>query len=283
MARPWFTGPNVRSGRFSAGANFQCGSNVTIDVAEEVVIGDRCLLADNTYLSGRRVTIGDDFYGYNTTHLGNALDVGRGRIDEEDAILTVGDKCTFHNNRIDLTRRVTIGNDVGLSPDVVIYTHGYWQSVLEGYPAKYESVEIGHETIIGFRSVLLPGAKVGNGCVVGAQSVVAGKIGPLGIYAGSPARLLRPVNVTPSLTERKSMLQQVMEDYRRTCLYRNVEVEFWYYYPTVSVPRCELDVEAGRVVEGQEDEYSDDLRWFLFTRGIRIYTNRPFRKLGRKQ
>jgi len=34
--------------------------------------------------------------------------------------------------------------------------------------------------------------------------------------------------------------------------------------------------------DGDEDEYTDDLRWFLFTRGIRIYTKRPFAKLEKR-
>jgi hypothetical protein len=56
--------PIIKSGKFHAGADFQCGENVVIDVAEEVIVGVRCVLSDNAYLCGRRVEIGNDFFGY---------------------------------------------------------------------------------------------------------------------------------------------------------------------------------------------------------------------------
>src|SRR3990167_405962 len=164
--------PTIKSGRFQAGADFQCGENVVINVAEEVVVGDRVRLPDNCYIEGRRVKIGNDFYGYDWEW--RRLDIGRGRIDEEDAILKVGDCCTFHDNRIDLARHVTIGYYVGLSPEVAIYTHYYWMSPLEGFPMKYAPVQLGDGTIAGFRSVFLPGSDTDRGVVVGANSTVSG-------------------------------------------------------------------------------------------------------------
>lgn len=281
MGRMISGGPYIANGKFSAGSDLQCGQNVIVDVAEEVVVGDRCLLPDNTYLCGRRIEIGDDFYGYPTNHLGNALDVGRGRIDEEDAILRVGSRCTFHNARIDLARHVTIGDDVGLSPDVVIYTHGYWQSVLEGFPCKYEPVTIGNGSIIGFRSVLLPGANVEQDCVVGAQSVVTGKLLSGRIYGGNSISGIRDV-YEPTDTEAKRILNSLFDEYLLTCRYRNIRAISSVSYPEVVIHSCRFDVEACRIVEGEESKRSDDFRWFLFTRGIRIYTKRPFRKLRRQ-
>lgn len=276
--------PVVRSGKFHAGTDLTCGANVVIDVAEEVIVGNRCVLPDNAYLGGRRVKIGDDFYGYSWD--GRRLDVGRGRKDEEDAVLTVGDRCTLHDTRIDLARYVTLGNDVGISPEVVIYTHSYWLSPLDGFPMRYDSVLLEDGVIVGFRSVLLPGVKVLKGTVLGAQSVARGLVGDAvpGIYAGNPAKLVGTVS-RPSEEQRVALLEALMDAYRRSCDYRDIRTSVEVHHPTIvllppSGVRCSIDCE-NLVLEGDESVYSDDLRDFLFKHGIRIYTERPFRSLRR--
>lgn len=271
--------PIVKSGKFHAGSDLQCGENVVIDVAEEVIVGDRCVLPDNAYLSGRWMDIGDDFYGYSWE--GKRLDIGRGRIDEEDAVLKVGNRCTMHDNKIDLARRVEIANDVGLSPEVTIYTHYYWQSPLEGFPCKYAPVDIHDGAIIGYRSVILPGANIGYRAVIGAQSVVYGEVKPLAISAGNPAKWKRRVEV-PKPEWREEFLTELVMEYKMSCAYRNLTVLITLDQQTIRVRKCFLDLNL-RTCEGKEDEYTDDLRDFLFKRGVRIYTRRPFRKLGRRQ
>ncbi|HYE70428.1 MAG TPA: acyltransferase [Aquabacterium sp.] len=271
--------PLVKSGRFHAGKDCQIGDNVVIDVAEECVIGDRCVIPDNTRIEGRRVTIGSDCFVYAWDW--KRLDIGRGRRDDEHAILTIGDRCTLHDNRIDLAREVAIGNDVGLSPEVTIYTHGYWQSVLDGFPCSYEPVTVKDGAIIGYRSTLLPGALVGFNCVVGAHSVVVGALEDETVNAGVPAKYRHRV-VEPDLGWKKATFGKIADEYVASLRYRG------HKNPMIvsDYPRIELvghgwvDVET-RTCHGDEDAYTDDLRWFCFTRGIRIYTRRPFRKLGR--
>ena len=271
--------PIIRNGKFHAGKDCTIGENVVVDVAKEVVIGDRCVIADNTYFGGRRVEIGSDFYGYGWEW--KRLDIGRGRIDEEDAILTVGNRCVFHDNRIDLARQVTIGDDVGLSPEVVIYTHGYWQSVLDGFPCNYDKVEIWQRSIVGFRSLLLPGAIVENDIVVGTQSTVTGRLFGGGfVFAGCPAKRINAVR-RPPVSEREAILKSLVVEYTAACKYRGISFGCSWEYPFIYAYKCQLDVNAC-TLEGEESELTDDLRWFLFTHGIRIYSQRPFRKIGRK-
>ena len=66
-------------------------------------------------------------------------------------------------------------------------------TVPEEYTAVAEApVEIGPHCIIGTGSTLLPGVTLGEGCSLGAMSLVNKSLPPWGIYAGVPARLLRP-------------------------------------------------------------------------------------------
>ena len=51
---------------------------------------------------------------------------------------------------------------------------------------------IGHDVWIGRDARLLPGARLGDGVIVGANAVVTGDVPPYSIIAGNPARLIRP-------------------------------------------------------------------------------------------
>ena len=52
-------------------------------------------------------------------------------------------------------------------------------------------VSIGHDVWIGHGAVVMPGVRIGNGAVVGANAVVTHDVEPFAIVAGMPARRLR--------------------------------------------------------------------------------------------
>ncbi len=269
----------IRSGNLNYGVNCTFGNNVIIDVAEEVTIGDRCVIPDNTYFGGRRVTIGNDFYGYSWEW--RRLDIGRGRRDDENAILTVGDRCTFHDNKIDLAERVTIGNDVGLSPEVAIYTHYYWMSPFDGFPLAYNLVSISDRVIVGFRSVILPEVFIAEGVVIGAQSVVSGSINQRNtIYVGNPAKAVKYIAPSTELN-RVILFSDLVTAYKKSLAYRGISPELTHSYPLISAEGWTIDILLCSI-QGEETPLSDDCREFLFKHGIRIYTKRPFRKLPKR-
>lgn len=53
------------------------------------------------------------------------------------------------------------------------------------------SVHIGNNVWIGDNVVILPGSYIGDGCIVGANSVVTGEFGDNSIIAGTPAKVLK--------------------------------------------------------------------------------------------
>lgn len=265
----------IKAKKVEMGVGVHIGKNVEIDVLETFHIGDRSRIGNNARISGRSVTIGDDFYSSDWDFGG--LEIGRGRKNWPDATIRIGDRCTFHNNRIDLSRAVTIGDDVGLSPDVTIYGHGYWLSVLDGFPVTYGEVRIGSGAIIGYRSLILPGASVGEKAVIGAQSVVSGKLKGNAVYAGSPAKLVRDVR-QPSEKQRRDMLDGLLELYHQFCNHRNVSVSVVVDYPFVFVDECVFNVLTLKF-DGHETQTTDDFRDFVFRYGLRFYSKRPFRAL----
>ena len=88
----------------------------------------------------------------------------------------------------------------GLSGGVRIYTgnEDYLGSCLTNpaVPAPWRvpqrsSIHIGKHAIVGANAVILPGVTLGEGCVVGACSLVTRDCEPWTIYAGSPAKPIK--------------------------------------------------------------------------------------------
>ncbi len=52
-------------------------------------------------------------------------------------------------------------------------------------------INIGHDVWVGAQCVILSGAKIGNGAVIAANSVVSGEIPPYAIVGGSPAKVIK--------------------------------------------------------------------------------------------
>ena len=91
---------------------------------------------------------------------------------------------------------VTIGNDVMMGQDVIIYTTRLnddrtdipmnQQGMKEVKP-----VVIGNDVWIGGRVVILPGVTIGDGCIIGAGAVVSRDIPPYSVAVGVPAKVVR--------------------------------------------------------------------------------------------
>ncbi|MCW2545082.1 MAG: galactoside O-acetyltransferase, partial [Frankiales bacterium] len=54
-------------------------------------------------------------------------------------------------------------------------------------------ITIGASTLLGARVMVMPGVRIGRGCLVGAHSVVTKDVPDGWIAVGAPARHLRPV------------------------------------------------------------------------------------------
>jgi acetyltransferase-like isoleucine patch superfamily enzyme len=53
------------------------------------------------------------------------------------------------------------------------------------------TIDIGNDVWIGYGAMLLPGANIPDGVVIGANAVISKPLEPYGIYVGNPARLLK--------------------------------------------------------------------------------------------
>lgn len=92
---------------------------------------------------------------------------------------------------INPTKPIIIGDDSGIGGHCLLFTHGSWNSVLEGYPVKFAPITIGKKVWLPWRVFVMPGVTIGDGVVVGADSLLNKDIPAHALVAGSPAKIIK--------------------------------------------------------------------------------------------
>jgi len=125
--------------------------------------------------------------------------MGKGVIFEitPEGHLKIGDRCTLGDySRYSTIDRIDIGKAVAIAEHVSI--RGSFHRVAKGEVIidqgdDGEPISIGNDVLLGAQTVVLMGAIIPEGVVVGSQSMVrkSDKLHPYGIFAGSPLRHIR--------------------------------------------------------------------------------------------
>ena len=108
---------------------------------------------------------------------------------------------------------VTIGNNVLMASHIFISdnSHGSYKGdgndsdpnvspLKRDYPT--QSIEIGDNSWICEGVMIMPGASIGQGCVIGAHSIVRGEIPDYTIAVGNPAKAIKRYNFTKKRWEK---------------------------------------------------------------------------------
>ena len=134
----------------------------------------------------------------------------------------IGQGCVFYKPKtilIDLTSLdfIKIGNYVQLTDGVKILAHDYSYSVVTN---KYNinlrpqaETILGNNIFVGMNSIILMGSEIGDNVIIGAGSIVSGKIESNSVYAGNPAKKIC------SLDEYKEKLENRFEK-SALCFYK---------------------------------------------------------------
>lgn len=137
---------------------------------------------------------------------GKGLTTGHGcrfdLVSNKEHVLCLGEGCEIGDyTHIVAHEKVVIGNNVLMASKIFISdtNHGTYKGDRQSSPySKPNSrmlftnpVEIGDNVWLGENVVVLPGTKIGNGCVVGANTVVSGNFGDNLIIVGAPAKVIK--------------------------------------------------------------------------------------------
>lgn len=95
--------------------------------------------------------------------------------------------------------KIHIGAKVLFGPQVMVLAGNHLSSYHQAHLFDYndhdpntKDIVVNNGAWIGARTILLSGAHVGEGTIVGCNSVVNKELKPYCIYAGSPAKLISP-------------------------------------------------------------------------------------------
>lgn len=251
------------------GEKVHLGKNIDVNIKGSFEIGDFSRLGNDTQIRGNHIKFGKHLFN------SSGLRIGGGGRQHPNANFEIGDRCTIHNNFINVCEPVIIGNDVGLSPETSILTHGYWLSVLEGFPASFCGVTIGNGVIVGYRSLIMMGVSIADYSVIGANSTVTKSIIEKGIYAGSPAKFIKKIVPLSEEEKFRKTNEIIYEYYLPIAKYHGLNPNIIINYPIIELNNFRFNVETFEYW-GKEDEETDDLRDYIRKWGIRIYTERQF-------
>ena len=109
------------------------------------------------------------------------LEVGRGTFVARNVYLDPGHPWL-----------ITIGDDSGLSPGVIVMVHDASMKRLAGY-TRIARVVIGNRVFVGAGAIILPGSRIGDDSIVGAGAVVRGDVPPGSLVVGNPAKVVSDV------------------------------------------------------------------------------------------
>jgi acetyltransferase-like isoleucine patch superfamily enzyme len=257
------------------GNNVKFGKDIKINVRGKFELGDNGIIGDRFTANAEELIIGEYFYNGPTDSRG--MIIGGGGSNFPDAKLKIGDRMVCHTGHINLASPVTIGNDVGLSHDVDLITHGFWYSVLQGYPRVFKEINIGNNVIIGWKTVIMSGVSIADNTVIGSHSTITKSLlESKAIYAGSPAKLIKHVT-EPSYEEKCHMLEDLISDFKKLMTYYDVpEFSINAEYPYLYINQLQINVEDFSYT-GNHDAITDAFRDFARRYGIRIYVPHGFK------
>ena len=117
----------------------------------------------------------------------------------ENSKIYIGSGCGISGGVLHAKSAIIIGNNVGIGANVRIYDSDFHstnylnrrKNILDDEIVK--PISIGDDAWVGANSIILKGVNIGEGAIIGAGSVVTKNVPAYTIWAGNPAKFIRPV------------------------------------------------------------------------------------------
>lgn len=190
----------VKSGAILTGCKIFSDGNV--------VIGEKTTIKEHAIINSfKSVSIGDNVI--------IDRDVFVGGMQSEKSALDVGNESVIlFRSYLNTTRRITLGENVGVGGYCLIFTHSAWQNALEGNPYKFADVEIKDNAWLPWNVTVLPGVTIEKNATIGSGSTVTRNIPQSVFAAGIPAKIIRQKNTGEvSIEQKKIILEDILSDF----------------------------------------------------------------------
>lgn len=188
------------------GANTSIGF-LTIVRADKIKMGRFVKIGSLSAIDTARFEIDDDGRINEQVYIGG--------IKKPESALIMGKRTIIMQaSYINPTEPIHIGDDSGIGGHCLLFTHGSWNSELEGYPVKFAPITIGKKVWLPWRVFIMPGVTIGDNVVVGADSMINKDIPANSLVAGSPAKILKENFPTPlSETEKEKIIERIFSEF----------------------------------------------------------------------
>jgi len=110
----------------------------------------------------------------------------------------IGERVTINSCCVLYTGNgIVIGNDVAIASNCTLapVNHAFQEKsrpiIQQGFAPSKGGICIEDDVWIGANTILLDGALIRKGCVIGAGSIVRGELEAYGVYGGNPLRRLK--------------------------------------------------------------------------------------------
>ncbi len=184
-------GVTIGSGSVLIGNRITLEDHVTIGEgsfieAPIIQIGKYSSIGNQTEIVASKVEVGSHNRMLNKV----IIDISGGRFPDSNFVSGRG--CLIAGESyVNVCREVKLGENVALSPKSMIYTHSFWQSVLDGYSSNFGPVEMMDNTWLGSMAQVLPNCKVGEGAIIVSNSLVSQNVKSFCMVGGIPATVLK--------------------------------------------------------------------------------------------
>lgn len=117
-------------------------------------------------------------------------------IEDDNNIIIIGNNTTFHGNcQLAACEGTTIdiGSDCMFSHDIYIRTTDSHSIIKDNVRInKAKNITIGNHVWVGMQTLILKGANIPDGCIIGARSIISSTkmINKNSIYVGNPTKLI---------------------------------------------------------------------------------------------
>ncbi len=203
--------------------------------AKEIEIGDYTKIGHICYIDAHKIKLGKRV----SIKMMVAAELAELEMDDDSIILdqvTIGGMLTprsklsmgkrakiFSFSFINPTEPIILEDDVGVGGGSYIFTHSSWLSMLDGYPVTFGPVTIRKKVWLPWRVFILPNVEIGEGSVIGANSVVTANIPDHSLASGFPAKVLlrgRQFIREPSAEKKHEMLLTIFRSFAEFCEFK---------------------------------------------------------------